>query len=96
MATARFAVTSSWVEDGASEAQGFGPVDNGSSGNGTCASTIGSSRVSVGFSGVTTGSKTSSSTGSRLVSRGVGLAGGTTTGVCLQRDMGDSEASVSL
>ena len=61
-------------------------MDNGSSGNGTC----------VGFSGVTTGSKTSSSTGSRLVIRGVGLAGGTTTGVCLRRDMGDSEASVSL
>ena len=32
----------------------------------------------------------------RLVSRGVGLGGGTTTGVCLRRDMGDSEASVSL
>ena len=27
MTTARFAVTSSWMEDGASEARGFGTVD---------------------------------------------------------------------
>ena len=51
---------------------------------------------SVGLSGVTTGSKTSSSTGSKSVSQGVGLGGGTTAGVCLRRDMGDSEASESL
>ena len=54
---------------------------------------LGSSRVSVGLSGVTTGSKTSSSTGSKSVSQGAGLGGGTTAGVCLRRDMGYSEAS---
>ena len=79
----KIAVTSSWIEDGASEAQEFGPVDGRSSGNGTRASAIRSSRVMVGFSGVITSSKTSSSTGSKSVSRGVGLGGGKTAGVCL-------------
>ena len=57
---------------------------------------MGSSMVMVRFSGVVTGSKTSSSTGSNSVRWRVGLGGGKTTGVYLQRDMGDSEASESL